>query len=100
MSQTNLNPAEYLESLTGFEEIAVAKAFGEDPMALKERPSTLLRALVFVDHKRQGKRDPEAKQAALELTIGDLGNYFADEEPDLDPDDPDTDEGKDDSPSA
>lgn len=99
MSNTDLTADEFFDSLTGYDEIAIGKAFG-DLESLREKPFTFLRALVFVDLKRQGNRDPEAKQAALELTIGALGEYFADDEPEVDPDDPDSESGKDDSPSA
>lgn len=89
------------ESLTGFDEIAIEKAFGEPLHTLRQRPFTFVRALVFIDQKRTGLKDPEAKQAALALPMRDLNDYFPAPEPaELDPDEPDTDAGKDASPTA
>lgn len=88
-------------TLTGFDEIAVAKAFGSDIAELREAPMRFLRALAFVHQRRAGAKDGEAFKTAMTMTIAEVGNYFADDEPDpIDPDDPESDEGKDDAPSS
>ncbi|HWI43269.1 MAG TPA: hypothetical protein VNS81_06585 [Nocardioides sp.] len=105
----NVAPSELFLSLTGFDEIAIAKAFGAevseiaevDPQGQPKRQYTLLRALAFVHQRRQGLKDGDAFKAAMNLTLQDVTDYFADEDEDeLDPDDPVGDQGKDDSPSS
>lgn len=91
---------DFFGTLNGFDEIAIARAFDAEIDTLRKRPFTFLRALVFIDQRRRGKTDAEAKTAALEVTMSDLGDYFPDPEPEIDPDDPVTDAGKDDTPSA
>ena len=66
---------EAFESLTGFDEIAIAKWFGGEVIELGG--TTLGRALIFVAKRREGLTDAEAHNAALELSIGDLTGYFA-----------------------
>lgn len=99
---------DFFASLNGFDEIAVAKAFGEDITELRKTPLMFLRALVFVHQRRTElaaanakTRDTEAKDMAMRMTVGELtDSYFPEPEGDeIDPDDPDTDQGKDDSPS-
>lgn len=91
---------ELFESFNGFDEIAVHKAFKLDLAAMEERGFLFLRALVFVNERRGGLNDAEAYKAAMNLTQGDLTDYFPEPEPELDPDDPDTESGKDDSSPA
>jgi len=86
-------------SLNGFDEIAIAKLFGCDYTELKDRPVMFLRSLMFVMERRAGAKDAEAYKSAMSATAREVNDYFPDETPDLDPDDPDTDEGKDDAPS-
>ncbi|NGN92646.1 hypothetical protein G5C66_07830 [Nocardioides sp. KC13] len=71
---------EVFESLNGFDEIAIEKAFGEIT-SLKDKPMMFLRALLFTEHRREGKTDKEAKQAAMDATMRELTDYFrADED--------------------
>lgn len=91
---------DFFRSLNGFDEIAIAKAFGTDIYVLRDKPLTFLRALVFVDYRRQQHKDGEAVTFAMERTVGDLEEYFSEEEQELDPGDPETDQGKEDLPSA
>lgn len=98
---TNEMTAEdFFRTLNGFDEIAIAQSFGTDIYVLRNKPLTFLRALVFVHSRRQQNKDGEAHTYAMERTVGELETYFAEEKPELDPDDPETDQGKDDSPSA
>lgn len=71
---------EMVESLNGFDEIAIERAFGEVISLGKDKPMTLLRALVFTAHRREGLPDKDAKQAAMEATIRDLNDYFRPDE--------------------
>lgn len=85
---------EALELLTGFDEIAIKKSFGAEITELRESPFTFMRALVFVDFRRAGQKDPEAKESALALTIRQVADHFADDPDEPMPDEPVTDSGK------
>lgn len=96
MPLSELTPTEMVESLNGFEEIAINKVFGATITALPEKdPTMFARALVFVAIKRQGSNDPEAKAAVLEMPIKAVQDYFEPEADDVDPEDPDSESGKD-----
>ena len=100
MSTIDQTGKEVLESVTGFEEIAIVKAFGLTVEALssdKSRRLTFARSMVFIVFKRQGKKDAEAKDAALALTIKQVNEFFVPEPDDVDEDDADSDAGKDES---
>lgn len=99
MAQTELTAEDMFKSLTGFEEIAVSRSFGEDLSTLREKPFTFMRALVFADRRRQGLNDHEAREYALGMTLGQVEEYFPDDEPEIVPDEPVTEMGKGDSPS-
>lgn len=99
---TGITVEEMVETLTGFDEIAIGKAFpgfdiynDGDVQGVKA-----LRALAFVQFRRGGANDPEAKDKALGLTLKAAKNMFIDEDEDLDPDHPETESGKDDSEPA
>lgn len=98
MSTCDTPAGDFFLTINGFDELAITKQFGEDIAQLQPRPFTFLRALVFVHQRREGLRDAEAYKAAQELPISTLQDYFPDEVTDLDPDDPDSDAGK--EPSA
>lgn len=68
-----------LESITGFEEVAVEKAFGADPIELAQGNKFMkfTRALVFVVKKREGLNDVQARQAAMEMPLSVLQDFFA-----------------------
>lgn len=93
---------EMTESLTGFDEIAIRKHFdGFNVYAEAEaNPVDAVRALAFVDQRRRGKTDPEAREHALGLTFREAMAYFADADEDLDKDAPESESGKDDSSPA
>jgi hypothetical protein len=91
--------SEMIESLNGFEEIAITKAFDSDIFTLlNTAPTTAGRALVFIDRKRRGETDKEAKNAALTLTLKEVDEAFAEDEDEVFEEEPDTEQGKDDSP--
>jgi len=89
-----LTADDFFGTLTGFDEIAVARSFGAEVTDLRKRPFTFLRSLVFVDARRRGESDGQARESALGLTLAHLSDYFADDEPELDPDEPVTAMGK------
>lgn len=73
-------PNDMFESLTGFDEIAIAAHFGDKITALHADPFAFLRALAFVDKRRGGASDREAYEAAMNLSISETQTYFADDE--------------------
>lgn len=97
-STCELPGEDFFLTLNGFDEIAIVKQFGADVNQLRNEPFRFLRALVFVDQRRRDLKDTEAFRYAQERTIAQLGAYFPDATPELDPDDPDTEAGK--EPSA
>lgn len=102
MSTSGLTAEEVTESLTGWDEIAVAKHFdGFDLyMSGEAKPMLLLRALAFVHLRRaEAGTDAAAHKAAMDLTVADLYDYF-EQDDEANPEDPDTDSGKDDSTPA
>lgn len=92
---------EFYDSLTGFDEIAIRKAFGVTVTALGDEkaptgdPTMFARSLRFVAFRREGLSDAEAKEAVLALPWRDVDGYFADDVEAM-PDDPTTESGKDD----
>lgn len=102
-AQTTMTMTEAAQSLTGFEEQAIVKAFGRTIETLAtESLAAMGRALVFVLEKRDGgKSDKDAKQVAMEMSRSALNDYFPDAPDDeIDPDEPETEAGKDDSPTG
>ena len=98
MSTTDKTAEDLFKSLNGFDEIAVSRAFGEDLSVLRTKPFTFVRALVFVDLRRGGAKDGDAHKQAMTLTMGELEDYFAQDEEVL-PEEPTTERGKGDKPS-
>lgn len=79
--QVSLSMEEAVESLTGFDEIAIEGAFGADVTTLlTEKPTKAARALLFVMKRREGMKDPEARKAVMEMRLGDVQSYFIDED--------------------
>lgn len=95
MSSTDQTASEFFESLTGFDEIAIAKAFGRNVVTLSsEDQMGFARSLVFVAQRRGGMNDRDAYQAAMGMTLKEVNAYFAEEEDEAVPDDPSTESGK------
>ena len=91
MSIANVTATELFESMTGYDEIAIGKAFGADPTELKG--SMLGRAMIFLLELRGGLADAEAFDAAMKVTAGELSDgYFLPED--------DEEAGKEQAPSA
>lgn len=95
MTPEKMSATEMVQSLTGFEEVAIERHMGMDPYADAERkPMGVMRALVFVLRKREGMKDSEAREAAMSLPMGELQDLFAEETPELDPENPETPPGE------
>lgn len=93
---------EAMASLTGFDEIAIEKHFGGLDVYTdgEKKVARVMRALAFVQFRRDGKADRDALQAAQELTFKDLTARFLPDETEIDPEDPETESGKDSAPAA
>lgn len=77
---------ELADSLTGFDEIAIKKAFGVPFSALAPNEKGVggdifqfLRSLIFVHRRREGDNDVTAYNAAQAMTTGEVNGYFAEE---------------------
>lgn len=92
--------AEMFGSLTGTEEEIIARHFGEVTSIMQEKPTMWARSLVMIDKLRGGLEANKAKKAAMELTMREVDNYFAQDEDEPSPEDPVTDQGKEGSASS
>lgn len=85
MSIAKVTASEVFESLTGFDEVAIAKTFGVNPNDYdsdgnSKLVGTLLgRALVFVHECREGKNEHDAYTQSMSLSQKELIDYFAPE---------------------
>lgn len=97
---TKLTQDEMVDSLTGFEEIAIEKHFDAEIFDLSVVKR--MRAMVMIMLIREGKSGPEAKKEAMGFTQAQIVGYFADDEGEDDPesDFPVTVAGKDDAEPA
>lgn len=86
---------EAFDSLTGFDEIAIQRAFGEPISEVRQNATMGYRALIFVQYRRDGQRDQAAYQAAMELPLKQALDYF-----DPDPEDDLEESGKEPAPSS
>lgn len=75
MTETEkLNSQEMTRSLTGFDEIAIKKAFGARFEDLEGM--FFARSLLFVQMRREGAGDAAAFKAVMEMTFGDVEDRF------------------------
>lgn len=101
ITKTSLSLEEAVESLTGFEELRIRERFGGDiEELLVERSRDGMRAvaaaLVTRDLGQQEDAADAAYQHVMGLSMTALNDFFADDEPEAMPDEPDTESGKDD----
>jgi hypothetical protein len=75
----SLPPSDFLMSLTGFDEIAIAARFGQPLHTIREDPIAAGRALAFVHYRRAGQNDVDAHNAALSLTLREVTEFFVPE---------------------
>lgn len=91
-----MTASELLDSLTGFDEIAIEKAFGKTLDEMGQRD--LARALIFVKERRfNNLPDAKAREVAMSLPMGQLDDQFAPSENEPMPEEPVTAEGEGDS---
>jgi hypothetical protein len=86
VSTVDQTAQEFFETLNGFDEIAIAKHFGKKPVELSDTDAMgFARSLIFVSKRREGMKDGDAFEAAMNTTIGEANAYFAedDDEPDF-----------------
>lgn len=89
MSQTEHTAEDVLDSLSGFDEIAIATAFGHTVAVLvQDHQSTFARALVFILKRRDGLSDVEAYQASMEMPLKAVLAYFAEDSEESGKDEP------------
>jgi hypothetical protein len=98
-----LSFSDMVGSLTGYEEVAIEERFGQPVGHLMRAALTKAgRALIFIDEQRKGAKAPAAYKAAMELRLEQVNERFFDDDEDaddFDPDNPDTELGKDGSSS-
>lgn len=77
---------ELADSLTGFDEIAIKKAFGAPFASLAPNEKgqggdvfQFLRSLVFVHRRREGETDVTAYNSAQAMTTSEVNGYFAED---------------------
>lgn len=103
VTEEKVSRKDIIDSLTGYEEDEVRERFGGTIAQLVGVSiSKLSRALVYVQRVRAGDEKPAAYDHAQSLRLADLNELFKpleDDDDDFDADEPDTEQGKDDSPS-
>jgi hypothetical protein len=78
---------EYATTLTGFDELAIERAFGR---SLDKLPAlTTMRALLFIRLRREGAKDHDAFRTSMELRLGRLEEVFVKPRKDQDEDEGD-----------
>jgi hypothetical protein len=71
-----MTASEFLDSLTGFDELAIAKAFGKPIEDMGGGVSMGGRALVFVVKRRDGMKDAAAYEYAMNLPGSKIDDHF------------------------
>jgi hypothetical protein len=78
VEQTDQTAEQVFDSITGFDEIAIAQHFGRTVQELAEKDASMFaRALVFVVKRRDGATDDEARNLALGQTMKEYNAFFA-----------------------
>jgi hypothetical protein len=75
MSDEKIVTEDLVNSLTGFDEVAITRAFGAPLDALTG--SLTMRALAFVADKRAGAKDVDAYRAVMGCPVADIADRFA-----------------------
>lgn len=96
---SGLSYNELSQSLTGYDELAIEEKFNfayDRLLGLSFVKAG--RALLFVHFRRNGLTDDEAYKKVMRMTVRETNDAFVDADDDaddLDPDEPDTEQGKD-----
>ena len=79
---TKPTPDAVYNSLNYFDELAVKRCFGEEPLALKKQPGAFMRSLVFsLLRKEQGLKDKDAQDRVFNMANSDVYDHFHIEKP-------------------
>ena len=65
---------QFTRTLTGYDEIAIAQQFGAPLGALAG--GLVPRALLFIESRRGGMKDPDAYMTVMTMTLGDVEERF------------------------
>ena len=81
MSEQKIHPEEFFKTLNGFEEIAIEKMFFSSAAELAIKADSgntfpLMRAMLFVQAKRDGVKDGEAFRSVMHMTALDVTERF------------------------
>jgi hypothetical protein len=88
MAETDKTAEEVLDSLTGFDEMAIKQHFGSPISDLATDQSMLARALVFVLRRRDGKSDDDSRNDVLAMSLKEVLGYFSEESQESGKDEP------------
>lgn len=88
MAATEKTAEEVLDSLTGFDEMAIKQHFGAPISDLASDQSMLARALVFVLRRRDGSADDDARNQVLGMSLKEVLGYFSEESAESGKDEP------------
>lgn len=82
MNDTKINAEQVFNTLNGYEEIGIQKAFGTDigTLATSGQNIQVMRALVFVVARRDGLTHADAEKRAMEIPFAELLEMFETEE--------------------
>ena len=97
MSTSGKTLNEILESMTGFDELAIDKHLGIDVFKIAasgEKALFLQRAMIFVNLRHSGVTDTDAYKQSMEMSVKQTQDYF-EADTDIDPEgDEDSESGK------
>ena len=88
MAETDKTAEEVLDSLTGFDEMAIKQHFGAPISDLATDQSMLARALVFVLRRRDGNSDDDARNQVLAMSLKEILGFFSEESAESGKDEP------------
>lgn len=95
ITKTDLSVTDAVELLTGFDEKYIRELYDQDIEDLLEsQPRDGLRMLAVAVVKREGTPEDDAYAHVMGLSMKQLDAFFADEQPEAMPEEPDTESGK------
>lgn len=77
MSEKKQTTDEVIDSLTGFEEVAIREQLGRAIGELIGEPGMYRRALIFVCKRREGLSEDDARNEVLGMRLLDVLEFFA-----------------------
>lgn len=82
LEPTKPTPDAVYNSLNYFDELAIKRCFGAEPLALKQQPGAFMRSLVFsLLRKVEGLKDAAAQERAFNLPNSEVYDFFHIEKP-------------------